>query len=171
MILWYCSWLKLRLVEFHMTDMTDRWTGRCKDRPSYKDAHDASSEPSILPLSTICSKILISLVFDESVTNQPTDRWTDQWTDRGTDRPGYRDERTHLETPSFIHFYARSNRPGSRYFIQKNGAIRLLGEHPRSHLNNQMCDWLIDWFRFVWSGSAGDDWWRILTHRRKNKSD
>ena len=43
---------------------------------------------------TIWSKISISLVFDESVTNQPTD-WP---TDRRTDRPGYRDARTHLKT-------------------------------------------------------------------------
>ena len=69
--------------------LTDRW----KDRPSYKDAHDASSEPSILPLSTICSKILISFVFDESVTDQRTDGRTDG----RTDRPGYRDARTHLK--------------------------------------------------------------------------
>ena len=62
--------------------LTDRW----KDRPSYKDAHDASSEPSILPLSTICSKILISCFW----------RKRDRPTDGRTDRPGYRDARTHL---------------------------------------------------------------------------
>ena len=37
--------------------------------------------------------MLISLVFDESVTNRRTDRPTDG----RTDRPGYRDARTHLK--------------------------------------------------------------------------
>ena len=36
---------------------------------------------------------MISLVFDESVTNGPTDGPTDQ----RTDRPAYRDARTHLK--------------------------------------------------------------------------
>ena len=48
-----------------------------KDRPSHKDAHDAYSEPSILSLSTICSKILISLAFDKSVTDGLMDGRTD----------------------------------------------------------------------------------------------
>ena len=49
--------------------------------------------------------MLISLVFDESVTNQPinrhTDRPTDGPTDGPTDRPSYRDARTHLKIVRF----------------------------------------------------------------------
>ena len=45
--------------------------------------------------------MLIYFVFDESVTDLPTDqrtdRRTDRPTDRRTDRPGYRDARTHLK--------------------------------------------------------------------------
>ena len=44
------------------------------------------SEPNVSPWTFICLKMLISLVFDESVT------------DGRTDRPGYRDARTHLIT-------------------------------------------------------------------------
>ncbi len=49
---------------------------------------DASSGPSISTLTILWSKMLISLVFDESVTNGSTDE--------RTDRPGYRNARTHL---------------------------------------------------------------------------
>ena len=51
---------------------------------------DASRGPSIPPLTTSYSKMLIFLVFDESVTDGPTDGRTDG----RTDRPGYRDART-----------------------------------------------------------------------------
>ena len=103
-ILWNSSWLTLASTCWNrysrkLDRLIDGLTDRCKDRPSYKDAHDASSEPSILPLSTICADTFISLVFDKSVTNQPTDRRTDRPTERPTDRPGYRDARTHLTRP------------------------------------------------------------------------
>ena len=45
------------------------------------------------PNSIICSKLLISLVFDKSVTDRPTSGPTDG----RTDRPGYRDVKTHLK--------------------------------------------------------------------------
>ena len=48
-------------------------------------------------LTIICSKILIFLIFYESVTN----RRTDGRTDRQTDRPSYRNARTHLKTPLY----------------------------------------------------------------------
>ena len=53
--------------------------------------------PSIPPLTLIFSKILISLVSYESVTDGRTDRRTDGRTDGRTDRPGYSDARTHLK--------------------------------------------------------------------------
>ena len=58
--------------------LTEQWI----DRLSYRDVRmqDVRSLP---PLTTICSKILIYLVFDKSVT----DRWTDGPTNRRTDRP------------------------------------------------------------------------------------
>ena len=64
--------------------------------------------------------MLISLVFDESVTNRRTDRPTDRPTDRRMDRPSYRDARTHL----------KSERKGKcllsctmafRYYLKKTG--------------------------------------------------
>ena len=45
----------------------------------------------------ICAKIMIFLVFYESVTHGPTDGRTDGPTDGRTDRPSYRDARTHLK--------------------------------------------------------------------------
>ena len=75
------------------TSRFKKWILRCKDRPSYKDAHDASSEPSILSLSTICSKILISFVFDKSITDGRMDRQIEG----RTDRLGYRDARVHIK--------------------------------------------------------------------------
>ena len=46
---------------------------------------DCSSKPSKPPLALICSKISISLVFYESVTDGPTDGPTDRLTDGRTD--------------------------------------------------------------------------------------
>ena len=48
---------------------------------------------SIPPNTIIFSKIMIFLVFNKSITNQPTDRQID----RRTDRPSYRDARSHLK--------------------------------------------------------------------------
>ncbi len=50
-----------------------------------KRCEDTSRGPIFPPLTIFYSKMLISLVFDESVMN------------RRTDRPGYRDARTHLK--------------------------------------------------------------------------
>ena len=61
---------------------------------AYNKAHDANDASSWWHDYRI---MLISLVFDESVTDQPTDRPTDRPTDGRTDRPGYRDARTHLK--------------------------------------------------------------------------
>ena len=63
----------------------DGRTDRCNNRLSYRDAHDAFSDPNMLRLSTICSKISISLVFNESVTNRRTDGPTDGWEEGQTD--------------------------------------------------------------------------------------
>ena len=52
---------------------------------------DSSSVPAP---TIICSKIMIFLVFYESVTDQ----WTDRPTDGPTDMPGYRDARTHQKS-------------------------------------------------------------------------
>ena len=41
--------------------------------------------PSIPPMTIFCSKMLISLAFDKSVTDQPTDGRTDGRTDERTD--------------------------------------------------------------------------------------
>ena len=67
----------------------DQWTvlSRC---------YDASSKLSKPPLTFICSKVLSSFVFYESVTNQRTDGPMDGPTDGRTD--GYRDARTHLKS-------------------------------------------------------------------------
>ena len=49
-----------------------------------------------------CLKVLISAIFEKSLTNGQTDQQTDGRTDgpmdRRTDRPSYRDARTHLKT-------------------------------------------------------------------------
>ena len=50
--------------------LTDRRTYR----PPYREV--ASSEANIPPWAFICSKMLISLVFDESLTDRPTDGQT-----------------------------------------------------------------------------------------------
>ena len=65
-----------------------------------KRCDDESRGPSIPPLTIFYSKkkMMIFLVFDESVTDGPTD----QPTDRQTDRPGYRDARTHLKMKSIV---------------------------------------------------------------------
>ena len=47
--------------------------------------------------SIFAVKIINFPVFDESVTDGPTDGRTDRPTDRRTDRPSYRDARTHLK--------------------------------------------------------------------------
>ena len=92
--LWYSPCLTLastfwnwnsRKFDRMIDGLTDRW----KDRLSYKDVHDASRESSKLPLSIVCSKILIYLVFEKGMTNRRTDG--------RTDGPGYRDARTHLQ--------------------------------------------------------------------------
>ena len=57
---------------------------------------------SIPPPTIICSKIMIFLVFYESVTDGPTDGSTDGPTDGRTDMPGYRDARTHLKMEKLV---------------------------------------------------------------------
>ena len=120
MIAWWCdtwdsSWLPLALIWLSEVLQMNRWTDRPMDGWTVMYwCWDASSKPTKLPVTIVCSKISISLVFTKAwrmdgqtdrqtdgrtggLTDAHTDRRTYGRTDGRTDRPSYRDSRTHLK--------------------------------------------------------------------------
>ena len=99
-IVWWCDYMRFYLT---LALTCWNWWARKRDRKIdgmtdggmdeytiLQRCEDASSEPCRPTQAIICPKILITLVFDESVTNGRTDG--------RTDGPGYRDARTHLKS-------------------------------------------------------------------------